>query len=146
MTKKEEMIVNDENHIEVAKIEDVQNGKMKRVKINGKEILIANINGKYFAIDNRCGHSNAALSSGVLNGNIVTCPLHGAQFDVTTGKKIKDPDFENLPSSPPSRSFEKLPDDMKKYIEYAFSLVRDVNTHDQERYRVIVDNDSIKIG
>ena len=56
--------------------------------------MITNINGKYYAIDSRCGHSNAALSSRILNGNIVTCPLHGAQFDVTTGKKIKDPDLD----------------------------------------------------
>lgn len=120
MTKKEERIVNDQNPIEVAKIEDVQNGKMKRVKINGKEILITNIDRKYYAIDNRCGHSNAALSSGLLNGNIVTCPLHGVQFDVTTGKKMKDPDLAG-PST------ERLPDDMKKYIEYTYTLVRDIN-------------------
>ncbi len=55
-----------------------------------KEIMIANIDGKYYAISDRCGHSNASLSMGSLNGKVVTCPLHGAQFDVTIGRKLRD--------------------------------------------------------
>lgn len=101
--------------------------------------MIANIDGKYYALDNRCGHSNAALSSGILNGNIVTCPLHAAEFDVTTGKKVKEPDLAG--PSP-----ETLPDNLKKYSEYSYGLLRDIKVHDQERYRLTVDNDSIKIG
>jgi nitrite reductase/ring-hydroxylating ferredoxin subunit len=60
---------------------------MKHVEIDGKEIAIANINGKYYAFDDRCGHSSARLSMGVINGNVVTCSFHGAQFDCTTGKR-----------------------------------------------------------
>lgn len=51
---------------------------MKHIEIDRKEIAIANIEGKYYAFDDRCGHTGAPLSMGAINGNIVTCPLHGA--------------------------------------------------------------------
>ena len=68
-----------------------------------KEIMIANIDGKYYAISDRCRHSNASLSMGSLNGKVVTCPLHGAQFDVTTGRKLR---FQSN-----NISLDKLPND-----------------------------------
>jgi hypothetical protein len=68
--------------LDVARTEDIAIGKMKRFEINGKEILIANVDGRYYALDNRCGHSNAALSSGMLNGNTFpsTGPLNHNSF------------------------------------------------------------------
>jgi nitrite reductase/ring-hydroxylating ferredoxin subunit len=72
---------------EVASVDEIPVDKMKHVEVGGKEILIANADGKFYAIDDRCGHASARLSSGGLRGNILTCPLHGAQFDVTTGRK-----------------------------------------------------------
>jgi len=64
---------------------------MKVFKLAEKEILIANVNGNYYAIANRCTHKNGDPSKGSLDGNIVTCPVHGARFDVTTGKVIAGP-------------------------------------------------------
>lgn len=124
--------------VDVASVQDVPNGKMKHVEINGKEILIANVDGECYAISDRCGHSNAPLSSGNLKGNVVTCPLHGAQFDVTTGSKVKD---FTLPVS----SLDKLPEDFKRYTQYALSLVGSIKTQDQEKYRLKVENNRIKI-
>lgn len=63
-------------------------GKMKHVEINGKEILIANIDGNYYAVSDRCGHSNASLSRGNLKGNVVTCPLHGASICFMTSTSM----------------------------------------------------------
>ncbi|MGB6670877.1 MAG: Rieske 2Fe-2S domain-containing protein, partial [Candidatus Nitrosopolaris sp.] len=77
--------------VEVAKISEIPSGKMKRTEVNGKEIMIANVNGKFYALTDRCGHMNALLSMGNLTGNTVTCPFHGAKFDVTTGKKLTEP-------------------------------------------------------
>ena len=51
--------------------------------------MVAIIDGNYYALTDRCGHSNALLSMGNICENIVTCPLHTAQFDVTTGKKVR---------------------------------------------------------
>lgn len=119
---------------------EIPEGKMQKFEVGGKEIIIANVGGKFYAVSDRCGHSNASLSKWVLSGNIVTCPLHGAQFDVTTGRKVKDFDLKGE-----RFSLDKLPDDFRKYLEYAFELIESVKTHDQEKYKLEVDGDSIKI-
>jgi nitrite reductase/ring-hydroxylating ferredoxin subunit len=75
----------------VAETTDVPPGSMMMVKINKKELLIANVDGKFYAIDNRCTHMKGDLSKGTLKGKIVTCPVHGSQFNVTTGKNIQGP-------------------------------------------------------
>ena len=131
----------EEGHItvDIASVQDVPNGEMKHVEVNGIEILIANVGGNYYAVSDRCGHSNASLSRGNLKGTVVTCPLHGAQFDVTSGRKVKDFNLD-LPS------LDKLPDDYKRYTHYALNLVGSIKTHDQQKYKLIVDNDRIKIN
>ncbi len=80
----------------VGKTSDILPGKMQKVTADGKEILVANINGNYYATDDTCTHAGASLSEGSLDGNVVTCGWHGAKFDCATGKlsafpaKIKD--------------------------------------------------------
>jgi nitrite reductase/ring-hydroxylating ferredoxin subunit len=77
--------------VKVAETHEILPGKMKMIKLEDKEVLIANVNGKYYAIAGRCTHRGGSLSEGFLDGNIVTCPLHGSRFDVTTGKAISGP-------------------------------------------------------
>ena len=77
--------------IEVAKTSEITNGKMKGVMLGGKDILITNVDGKYYAIGGICTHAGGDLSKGVLNGKIVRCPRHGSKFDVTTGKLAGGP-------------------------------------------------------
>jgi len=79
------------NYVRVAGITEVPVGKMKTVKLEGKEILIANVNGNFYAIANRCTHQGTDLSQGKLEDNVVECPKHHARFDVTTGKLISKP-------------------------------------------------------
>jgi nitrite reductase/ring-hydroxylating ferredoxin subunit len=74
--------------VEVAKVNEIPPGKMKHVELNGKEIMIANLDGKFYALNDRCGHMNALLSMGNVKDNTVTCPFHGARFDVTSGRKL----------------------------------------------------------
>lgn len=76
--------------IEVAKLSDVPEGTLKHVEVENKEILLAHVGGKIYALDDRCGHMNASLSMGTLEGTIVECALHHARFDVTTGEKMRD--------------------------------------------------------
>ena len=73
------------------KTSDIVPGKMFKVTVDGREILVANINGEYYATDDSCTHSGASLSEGKLEGNIVTCGWHAAQFDCKTGKLEKFP-------------------------------------------------------
>lgn len=74
--------------VKVAKTIDIPVGKMMHVKVDGKEILIANVEGKFYAVGDRCPHMNAMLSKGTLNNSIVTCSRHFSSFDVITGKAI----------------------------------------------------------
>lgn len=77
--------------IKVAETSEIPVGKMKTVIVNDKEVLITNVNGSFFAIANPCTHKGGALSEGSLEGKIVTCPIHGSRFDVTTGKNLVGP-------------------------------------------------------
>jgi 3-phenylpropionate/trans-cinnamate dioxygenase ferredoxin subunit len=79
------------NFVKVAEKSEVAPGKVKEVKVNGKEILIANVNGSFYAIGMKCTHAGGDLSKGTLDGNIITCPRHHAKFDVTTGKLVSNP-------------------------------------------------------
>ncbi len=75
----------------VAETTEISAGQMKAVKFGAEEILLANVNGVYYAIGNVCSHERGNLSKGTLQGNIVTCSKHKAQFDVTNGKVVSPP-------------------------------------------------------
>lgn len=73
------------------KASDIPPGKMIKVSIDGRDILVANIDGEYYATDDSCTHSGSSLSEGKLDGCVITCGWHGAQFDCKTGKLEKFP-------------------------------------------------------
>lgn len=75
----------------VGKTSEITPGKMQKVSIDGRDILVANINGSYYACDDTCTHAGASLADGVLEGSTVTCGWHGAKFDCTSGKLEKFP-------------------------------------------------------
>jgi 3-phenylpropionate/trans-cinnamate dioxygenase ferredoxin component len=77
--------------IQVAMIEQVPPGNMKAYTVGDKGILITNYDGKYYAMHQKCTHMGGDLSKGKLEGKIVTCPRHGARFDITTGECISGP-------------------------------------------------------
>jgi 3-phenylpropionate/trans-cinnamate dioxygenase ferredoxin component len=74
---------------EVAKIEELKSGTMKAVIAEGREILLARVGDKYYATDNRCPHRKGDLSQGKLEGTVVTCPVHGSQFDISNGQVVR---------------------------------------------------------
>lgn len=80
----------------VGKTSDIPAGKMLKITADGREILVTNVDGNYFAMDDTCTHAGASLADGKLDGSIITCDWHGAKFDCKTGKlsafpaKIKD--------------------------------------------------------
>lgn len=74
--------------VKVVEKKDLPANTMVMVLVEGKEVLLANVNSTYFAIANKCTHLGGSLAKGSLAGNIVTCPRHGAQFDVTTGQAV----------------------------------------------------------
>lgn len=128
-----------QDYVEAGKVSEITVGHMKHVEINGKEIAIVNLDGKFYAFADRCGHMNARLSRGNINQNIVTCPFHAARFDITSGKKIGEPVLELPPE------MEPLPPNWQKYMGVVAQEMSFIKTFDQEIYNVIVEGDSIKI-
>jgi nitrite reductase/ring-hydroxylating ferredoxin subunit len=74
--------------ITIAKVNDLQDGKMKEVEVEGLKILLTRLDGTFYAIGGECSHYGGPLAEGVLSGMHVTCPWHQARFDVKTGGVI----------------------------------------------------------
>ena len=77
--------------VPVAKASELSPGQMKWVAVNGERRVLANVEGIFYAISDVCGHRNAPLSRGKLDGYLIECPLHYAQFDVRTGGLVNGP-------------------------------------------------------
>jgi nitrite reductase (NADH) small subunit/3-phenylpropionate/trans-cinnamate dioxygenase ferredoxin subunit len=68
-----------------AEVSSLPPGQGRTVNVQGREFALFNVDGQFHAIDNECPHAGGPLGAGDLDGQTVTCPLHGWQFDVTTG-------------------------------------------------------------
>ena len=77
--------------VPVAKVSELSPGQMKWVAVNGERRVLANVQGTIYAISDVCGHRNAPLSRGKLDGYLIECPLHYAQFDVRPGELVNGP-------------------------------------------------------
>ncbi len=77
--------------VKVASVSEIPVGAMKQVDLSGKVVMLANVNGRIYAIAGLCTHQQGVLANGQLDGNVVTCPRHGSQFDVTSGKNLRGP-------------------------------------------------------
>ncbi len=86
--------------IKIGKVDELRPGSMKRVDINGRRMLLANVNGRFCATDDSCTHEDASLSTGSLRGELVKCPLHGSRFNVCTGEALEEPAEQNLKTYP----------------------------------------------
>jgi len=75
----------------LARVSEIRPGTIRIVKSKGEEILIANVEGKFYASPNKCTHMGGPVGRGRLTGFVVECPLHGSKFDVRTGAVISPP-------------------------------------------------------
>ncbi len=75
-------------------------GEMVACQVDGVDVLICQVRGSYYAVSNRCSHAGQTLSGGKLNDCAISCPLHGAQFDVRTGKCLAAPATQPIKSFP----------------------------------------------
>jgi len=82
--------------IAVGKAGELPQGTMRRVDVRGRRILLVNVDGRVCAVDDTCTHEDASLSTGVLRGELVKCPLHGSRFNVCTGKALEEPAERDL--------------------------------------------------
>ena len=82
--------------VKVAKTENIPAGRAMMVEVNGKEIALFNVGGSFHAIDNTCTHVGGPLCEGEIEGTEVTCPWHGAVFDVMSGQVLGPPAPESV--------------------------------------------------
>jgi len=74
------------NYQVVAAQEEIPAGQSRKVTLNDRDLLICNAGGTFYAIDDRCPHAGASFEGGRIRGKLIACPLHGARFDLATGK------------------------------------------------------------
>ena len=77
--------------VEVARTSDLKPGEMKKVMVHEVPAVLFNLDGEYYALPDTCTHAKASLSEGLFEEGGVECPLHGARFDVKTGKVLSFP-------------------------------------------------------
>ena len=82
--------------VKVLKTDEIVPGQGKLIEVGGKKIALFNVAASFYAIDDTCSHRGGPLSEGSLDGKEVTCPLHGARFDVTTGEVLGPPAPEGV--------------------------------------------------
>lgn len=95
----------------VAKLSEVAPGTTRRVVVDSTEVLLCNVGGTIYAIEDVCTHDGGPLDQGDLEGEQVVCPRHGATFDVRTGDAL------TLPAVLPLMTFEVTVEGDDVYVE-----------------------------
>jgi 3-phenylpropionate/trans-cinnamate dioxygenase ferredoxin component len=80
-----------------ARLDELPHGAKQVVEINGKPVLLCNWNGKIFAVSNICSHAEEKLECGRLGNGWIACPIHGARFELATGKAKNPPAKQPIP-------------------------------------------------
>jgi len=94
--------------VKIIEAEALNPGQMLGVIVENKSILLANIDGVVYAIDNQCSHEDALLYNGALKGDCVECPLHGSRFSFKTGLPMEEPATEPVRTYPISRDMDGI--------------------------------------
>lgn len=79
------------DYVRVAAVGDVQPGQIVPIEAGGQKLLLANVDGQFYAAQRKCPHLGANLCRGSLDGKAIVCALHKASFDLETGKVRRDP-------------------------------------------------------
>ena len=82
--------------IKVAELDDLEDGELMGVEVDGEPVCLANVEGTIYAFTDDCTHIGGPLNEGELDGQVLTCPWHGAQFDVRTGKVLRGPARQDI--------------------------------------------------
>lgn len=82
--------------VKVAELDDLDEVELLAVEVDGEPICLAKIDGNVYAITDNCTHIGGPLNEGELDGEVLTCPWHGAQFNVCTGKVVRGPARQDI--------------------------------------------------
>jgi 3-phenylpropionate/trans-cinnamate dioxygenase ferredoxin component len=86
--------------VEVAAVDELTPGTHRVVDVDGASIAVFNLDGAYYAIEDVCTHDGGVLTGGVVNGEEIVCPRHGARFSIKTGAVLAPPAYEPIHSFP----------------------------------------------
>ncbi|MBT2971514.1 MAG: non-heme iron oxygenase ferredoxin subunit [gamma proteobacterium symbiont of Ctena orbiculata] len=93
---------------EVARRGELPPGTMKRVELAGRRYLLANANGRIYAVDDLCSHEEVSLYLGCLEGDTIKCSLHGSRFSLISGEPLDEPATEPINTHPVKVSAERI--------------------------------------
>lgn len=82
--------------IKVAQVSDLEDGELLGFEVDGEPICLARVDGDVYAFTDNCTHIGGPLNEGELDGEVLTCPWHGAQFNVRTGKVLRGPARQDI--------------------------------------------------
>ena len=85
-------------YVKVARADEILPGEKKIVEVDGLLVVLVNLDGEFYAIEDVCTHDGGPLGEGELEGHELICPRHGARFDVRTGDALTLPAFEPAPT------------------------------------------------
>jgi len=87
-------------YIQVGSVEELKEGGRLFIEIDEKSIVVLNIAGRFYAIEDVCSHDDGPVGEGNVEGFVIICPRHGARFDIRTGKALALPAFVDIPVYP----------------------------------------------
>jgi nitrite reductase/ring-hydroxylating ferredoxin subunit len=94
--------VDDVIRVPLGDLTDLADGEMRACRAGSFAVLVCRVGGALHAVEDECSHAETTLSDGMLDGYVVTCPLHFAQFDVRDGSHLCPPAFKGVASFPVS--------------------------------------------
>ncbi len=90
----------DRQWIEVAQRDEIPEGAMKRVEIDGHRYLVIRSEGHWYAVDDQCSHEDISLYLGCVHGDHIKCSLHGSRFSLKTGAPLEEPATDPIGTYP----------------------------------------------
>ena len=95
----------------LCRTEKVQENELKQFSLKGYEILVINLNKKFYCLEARCTHAGAPLAEGELEDGVLQCPWHGSRFNIETGEVVRGPAKKQL------RVFNTIVKDNNLFVE-----------------------------
>jgi 3-phenylpropionate/trans-cinnamate dioxygenase ferredoxin component len=86
--------------VTVARVDELKPGARQLVDVDGSQLVVFNLDGKYYAIEDVCTHDGGQLTGGEIEGDQIICPRHGARFCIRTGAALTAPAYEATATFP----------------------------------------------
>ena len=84
------------DYFKVAQADELEEGELMAVEADGEPVCLAKVEGCIYAFTDNCTHISGPLNEGELDGEVLTCPWHGAQYNVRTGKVLRGPARQDI--------------------------------------------------